>query len=268
MSRVEIHAHFPAELGYRVLKRVDLGRDAANIFQRGQGAPPGWAPMLRAAYQEAPGRHAVQFLPLYAGSVETLLTRLHTGRVAGLLGPEGTALSEAFAIAAAAELESARAEWAAQQEERTALLDRRYSEILKTLQGIRIALWAGVLPPPLRILHCPSLGHHGRAMFVRGERVVAVNLRREWPDALIQIVHEECHPVSDPTVADMSERNTSERNTSERKTSERDTRAGTPGHSQHMRLELAAVELGATVLAQAAPELMDAYAIWRRRYRI
>ena len=253
MSRVACQSHFAAELGYRVLKRVDLGRDAANIFQRGQGAAPDWAPALQAAYQAAPGRHAVQFLPLYAASVEKLLQRLETGRVAGLVGPEGAALSEAISVAIEAELEPARAEWDAHRQERTALVVQRRSEIFETLERLRAALWAGAEPPMLRILHCPSLGLHGRAMSVGGSRVVAVNLQREWRDALIQIFHEECHPISDPTVVE---------------TPGRDTRVGTPGHSHHMRLELAAVELGATVLAEAAPDLMVAYDAWRRRYRI
>ncbi len=46
----------------------------------------------------------------------------------------------------------------------------------------------------------------------------------------------------------------------------RDTRAGTRGFAAHRHAEQRAVALGATVIAEAAPELGAAYAEWTARF--
>jgi hypothetical protein len=110
-------------------------------------------------------------------------------------------------------------------------------------------------PPPLRILDCPALGRAGRATSHAGERIVAVSLATAHPHPLLQVLHEDIHPITDPLFAAEHIRG-------------RDTRSGTAGHAMHHQLELAAIEVGEALVAARAPELHEAYRAWRARLRM
>lgn len=202
---------------YRVLAHLDPGRDAANIFD--PDLPKvAWADALQATY-----RPAWQFLPLIAVSEVELVRRMPTP----LLAAYGEVSIDAGAVPA---------------------FD------VTQLSGLRSALWGERPPPELTVLHVPSLGRHGRAVpHPNGARTVATSLSD--PLALIQVFHEECHPVTDPAVRAAA--------TGAEK---RDTRAGSEGYGVHMALERAAVERGRVVITRARPELGPAYSEWCRRY--
>jgi hypothetical protein len=219
---------------YRVLAHLDLGLDAANLYDPSLPTAD-WAAELRQAYQGCPARLTAQFLPLWGHAAERLL---NDDLLPGLRTPAGArlrvALLHALALVPTREL---------------ALPDT--AALAARLPALRQALWEKKAPPPLLLLHAPALGVHARAVVRRdGLRVVAADLAQ--PLALIQVFHEECHPISDPGV----------------KARGRDTRVGEAGHASHVSLERAAVALGARVLAGAAPDLLPDYDRWRARYGV
>jgi hypothetical protein len=235
--RVEAPLH--AGLHYHVLSHLDLGRDSASIYQP-RPVVPSWVAALSAAYRHSPERLGLQFVPLWTADLEALDGGLGTGPMAA-----------AMRVALDAErpaVESARA-----LDDRAARRQRFEAEVRPDLQRARAWLYGGSAPP-LRILDVPALGAHGRAMAVRGGRVVAVSLAEPSEHIFCQILHEETHPVSDPTVA--------------RSGGRRDTRAGSAGYEAHAALERAAVLKGAEAVAAATPGRADAYARWCARYGI
>ncbi len=215
MIRIECRAD--VDLVFHLLAHLDPGRDAANLFA-GRTAP--WTEALHAAYEPR-----WQWMAL---SEE---------------GPDDAALLPAIDAAAP---EFMRA-WRADAEARHAAIERARAGLVPRLERLRNALGATT---PLRLLHCPSLRHHGRALTERGLRTVATSLDRDLDDALCTVLHEECHPISDPTVPG----------------GPRNTRAGTAGFARHRALEDAAVALGLRIVRDTDPGLLPAYHLWCARY--
>lgn len=240
----------PAELHYHVLAHLDLGRDAASIHDPAIHSKA-WTGSLLAAYRAAPGRLALQFSPLFARSVDELIRGLESAPLRRTEDPADRQLRLEMARALAAEREGLGFSLVARTMELVPLVH----PLLDALEPLRAALWrqSRDSPPSLRLLHCPPLGPHARATSRGRERVVATNLLEPLDHVVCQIFHEETHAVSDPGV---------------RAAPLRDTRAGSPGHSAHMELEWAAVELGQRVLEAEAPALLAAYRQWRRRFRM
>lgn len=230
-----------ADLAWYVLARLDLGKDAASVRDPSLPAAPH---ALLDAYAAAPGRLWLHWAPLWLPDGERELAALAAllDRTPALADPAGRALCALFLDVAR---ESAPAHAARGG-------DPWSGDLLGApIERVRAALWAPGRPPPLRVLHAPSLRGHGRAATVRGARVVATSLSEPHDQVICQILHEETHPVTDPAV---------------RLDGPRDTRAGRAGHDAHQRLERAAVKRTGEALVQAAPELLPAYASWRRRF--
>ena len=216
------------ELAYRVLARLDLGRDAASLYN---GAPARhWTHALLAAYRQDPQAIQLQWLGLAHETAEALIQAVETM-------PESPLRTAILA---------------AVRDELTSLPPQicPAPSFLPRLAPLREAIYAEA-PPPLTLLHVAALGRHGRAATLRGERRVAVDLTQPEEHTLMQILHEECHAVTDREVAASP--------------IPRETRIGTAGYAVHRALEDAAVAYGAVVLAEVAPELMPAYERWRAR---
>jgi hypothetical protein len=234
----------PAALLFRVLARLDLGPDAASLYDPSLPAAP-WTTELAAAYAAAPGRHALQWIALDAPDLATLQSRLQ-----GLTGR----LADVASRALTAEIADALPAWIADTAAAVALAAARAEVLSAPLARLRAALWerAGS-PPPLRVIDVPALRRCGRGL--RGDvHRVAVDLRQDPDHLLCQIFHEEVHVRTDPAVLTGTP------------PVPRDTRAGTPGHAVHAALEDAAVTVGEAVIAARAPEHLAAYHRWRAQW--
>lgn len=243
MSVTFVRWDAPARL-YAALARLDLGPDAASLFDPSLPAVP-WAAGLLEAYRGAPGRLEVHAIGLVTPG--DLQTRLRERPTAGLCDAAGRRLCLALADAMA-ELASSPIEYAAVP-----------NEILAPLTELRDALWerkGGA--PPLTIADCPALRHAGRATSTPGGRVVAVSLAEPAEHVLCQVLHEETHVVTDPVVAGQWSA----------QGPARDTAVGSAGYERHQALETAAVEVGEAVIAARAPGWLGAYHRWRARYGV
>jgi hypothetical protein len=209
------------ELAYRVLARLDLGRDAASIYSGAPARP--WTQALLAAYRQDPQAIQLQWLGLAHETADALIQAVETMRESPLRTAMLTAICD--------ELQS------------LTLFECLVPSFLPRLDTLREAIYAEP-PPPLTLLHVAALGRHGRAATLRGERRVAVDLNQPEDHALMQILHEECHAVTDRELAPSPVL--------------RETRVGTAGYAVHRALEDAAVAYGAVVLAEVAPDLVRA----------
>ena len=234
-----------AALVFRVLSRLDLGADAANLYDPSQPERPWAAPLLQ-AWRAAPRRLYAQVLALRFHEPTELIQRLRWRPPAPLRGEEDQALALALAEAmeaVAAEPRQDRGVWSAAP----------HRPLVEALTELRIALYAGQErdPPPLRVLDCPALGKAGRATSYDGERLVAVSLEQPFEQVLMQVLHEEVHPVTDPLVlADWEDQ------------APRDTRAGSAGHALHQRLEQVAIGATQALLQARAPRWLPAFEGW------
>ncbi|MFT7621561.1 MAG: hypothetical protein ACI9WU_000725 [Myxococcota bacterium] len=210
---------------YHLLAHLDLGRDASNLYDPELPTTP-WVAELRAAYELQ-----WQWAPLSQA------------------GPEAEALLPAIEAAAPPFMER----WGADVMTHTLCVADADEQLLPRLSRLRKALYGEDKPPVLRLIHAPSLRHHGRGLTENKERIVATSLARDLEQALCTVFHEECHPISDPTVRTRSRRG-------------RDTRADSAGFKRHKALEDAAVTLGRRVIQQTDPDLMNAYQTWCARY--
>lgn len=229
---------------YAVLARLNLGADAASIFDA--GLPGGsWVQPLLDAYRAAPGRLVLHAVPLLgAGGVRTVL---EDEPPRGLQDPPGRRL-----CAAALEALDATAAEAVSYAATPV-------EIVEPLQTLRTALWERVGPPPsLTIADCPALGRAGRAAAAAQGRVVAVSLAESPEHVLCQALHEETHAVTDPLV----------RQSWTSAGARRDTAVGSQGYARHQALETAAVEVGDALIAARAPAWSGAYRRWRARFGV
>lgn len=215
---------------YQALARVDARPDAASLYDPALGADP----ELTAAYLAAPGRLAVHGLGL-------LHRDRHQLEVALASPPEPLADAAGRSLC---ELLVARVR--ALPETRAEPPDAaRVERLAEGLRPLRSRLWSGN-PPPLRVLDVPALGRHARGGTVGGERRVAVSFARDDDDLLLQVLHEEVHPVTDPHVPD----------------GPRDTRPGEPGWERHRALEQTALAATEAILELDAPHRLPAFRRW------
>jgi hypothetical protein len=117
--------------------------------------------------------------------------------------------------------------------------------------------------PTLRIIHTPALGYTWRGVrFTRGratenkagERIIAVSIDADPEQLAIQLLHEETHPITDPAVF------------ARHKGVARRTDGKGEGGALHMELEQLVVDVDAAVIEARAPELSEAYAVWRSQF--
>lgn len=222
----------PAALLYHVLAHLDLGRDAASLFDRTLPRRA-WVDDLRAAYAAAPGRLVVHAIALAHDDPIAVLRR------------DGGEL--ATRLADAMEAEDPRYE--------PAFADVPH-HLLEPLEVLRAALHERIgEPPPLTILDCPALRLAGRAASRDGTRVVAVSLAQDPGHVLCQTIHEEIHAVTDPVIRSGF-------------AVAQDTRVDAPGFALHRELERAAIEVGDALIAARMPQWSEAYAKWRKRFAL
>ena len=257
MPELSVHRPLHAQLLYHVLAHLDLGADAASLYDPELPLRP-WVPGLLKAYCAAPERLAVHGLPLQAPDLPALMAALEPGATAALADVAGQTLADR--LAAAMDAERARVELRQGQTTQQAEACRvQAMELLNdALPRLRRALWSGACEVPrLRVLDCDALlrqgGTHGRATMVAGEQVVALSLAASPGQVLCQLLHEEVHSVTDPEVL-------------RGHAGARDTRAGSDGFDLHRRLERAAVERGQQLVDDAESAFRQSYALWRERH--
>jgi hypothetical protein len=249
---IEVTRPLVPELCYHVLSHLDLGRDAASMFRRRDEPRSAWVEPLRHAYLAAPGRLSIHVAPLGCRDLDALRDALARVAIGGLDG----ALRAALLAAVQAEWEGVERRWRDGAAEGAARAVAIGALLRHRLQPLREHLWSGLgqLAPPLEVLDCDALLSapftFGRGATVRGRRLVAVSLAADAEHVLLQILHEEIHPVSDPAV------------TGPRRGAARDTRARSEGYGLHIELERVAVELGWALLEARDPALLPAYRRW------
>ncbi len=238
-----------AALAYHVLAHLDLGRDAANLFDDTLPPRP-WVAGLHAAYLAASGRLAVHAAPLAYG--DSLVQRLRAGAPASLRDGPGRALAHAFAAAIECEAPQFLPAW--DREDACSLVEVA-NAIGEPLARLRGALWERSGEPlPLLVVHCPALGRHARATRRDDASIVAADFTQSIEWLACQVLHEEIHAITDTAVL------------AGRDASARDTRVGTPGFRLHAELERTAIEVGDALVRARAPEWIGAYAHWRAAF--
>ncbi len=241
-----------AALCYHVLAHLDLGRDAASVFDATLPDHP-WVAALREAYLEAPGRLGLQMIGLRCPRAS--LAALCDDPPASLSDEAGRRLLDRFFRAAEAEREVFMAGWERLRETAEARLVQLEAALTEPLQLLRGALWERMgAPPPLTVLDCPALDRAGRGASTDHGRVVAVCCQAPLEHLLCQILHEEIHPVTDPLLR------------KDGLVGSQDTRAGSPGYTVHAALERTALEVGEALILARAPRWAAAYRTWRARF--
>ena len=237
-------------LAYHVLSHLDLGSDAANLFIARE-PEPAWVAPLRAAWSAAPGRLVLHGQPLAYDDVDVWLDALEAAPPASLEDEAGLALRDAFVAAARAEAPAFLETW----ERQPAHLAKVSARLGPALHRLRERLHqAHGAPPPLVVLDCPALGGRGRATSLGGARMVATSLVEDEGHVLMQLLHEEVHPITDPIVrAEYAD------------APARDTKVGSPGWALHAALEQTVVSATDAFLRARAPELVHDFGRWRAR---
>ncbi|MEM6931585.1 MAG: hypothetical protein AAF602_31935, partial [Myxococcota bacterium] len=223
---------------YAVLAASDLGDDVAGLDGARLDTP--WAEAIGRAWPRAQGRLALQGLGLTHLELDALLAALASPPDPLRDGP-GRTLCSAVRDGL-------------QQLDPPTGFGTAPDTLLSDLQALREQLWAprGLRPPPLVLLDVPALGRRARATTVDGERRIATSLAMPPDHVLMQVLHEEMHPVTDPLV--LAELGHS--------LADRDTRPGARGFALHQRLEQTAVEATAAFLNARAPEHLGAFERW------
>lgn len=241
-------------LAFHVLAHLDLGRDAASLFDPCLPDRP-WRDALGRAYAGARGRLAIHALPLQRP--DELEEALRHDPPPALRDPGGRALASSMADALAAERPAFMARLEARSASDRARLELIRREILPDLLRLREGLWERhAAPPPLRVFDCRALGMAGRGAGGLAGRVVAVSLTEPAGHVLCQVLHEEVHAVTDPVVVGAQG------------SALRDTRSDAPGFAVHRVLEQAAVDVGEALVMARAPRWSEAYVRWRARFGI
>lgn len=215
--------------GFRVFSGVDLGLDAATQFEAGQPVPP-WAAELAEAWNLAPGRLSLVAEILRHREVGSLRAALESPP-APLRDGAGQALVRVF-LGGLTETEES--------------LPELPGQLARDLEQLRGLLYRDRQPPPLRVLHAPALGRRGRAMQVGEERRVAVSLLEKREHIVMQVLHEEVHPLTDPLVEGP----------------QGDTRKDSEGWSLHQEREQLAVAATEAFLLQKAPGWIGPFRAW------
>lgn len=228
-------------LAFHVLAHLDLGKDAANLYDPRLPSRP-WVAPLRAAWEAAPGRLSLHALALRPREIGRLLQIL-ADPPAPLADLPGRDLCAAFAAGVQAESARFLAGW---QEE---IAPATAEALLAPLTHLRDLLWSHQTAPPprLRVLDCPALGFAGRGTREGGTQVVAISLAAGVEHALQQALHELMHVITDPHVPGEGPR---------------DTRQGSEGFARHAALERVAVAATEAFLRQRAPEHVAGFERW------
>jgi hypothetical protein len=251
MSAVRWAREVEPALVLHVLAHLDLGRDAASIYDETLPERE-WVAGLREAYAAAPGRLQVHAVGLRHREG---LEGLREAPPPGLRDAAGRRLLERLIDAMASEREGFVAAWMASAAEAEARRSEVADRITEPLEALRRALWEQHGdPPPLTVLDCAALGLAGRGAGDRSGRIVAVSLAAPIDHLLCQILHEEIHPVTDPVVRETM------------RSTAQDTRPDTAGHALHAAIEHTAIEVGEALIQARAPEWTAAYARWRGRF--
>ncbi len=233
-------AQWPAaSLWFGIWAGVDLGDDRANSYLSATGTPT-WAPAIAEAWTRTPNALSILALGLQFEAIDELEQALIV---------RGGALCEALLAAIRAEREGFEQGWAMTARLRAQRLDG-VSAQLETLHRWRQWLWTVKgPPPPLLLLDVPALGAQARAATVGERRVVAADLGRAEDLLLLQILHEEVHPITDPVVLRDF-------------TQARETQPGTPGFVVHRELERVAVAATEAFLKARDPQWIPAFERW------
>lgn len=234
---------------YRVLRTIDAGADAANIHA---DADPLDEELTR-AYLRAGMRERLiaQVAPLcFIDDPASLVAASARGEVGPWRSWSGDRLVADLAARARQRPDSA-----------PILRELAPPPWVERFLELREALYERVEHADVIVLNVPALTAssgftHGRAVSIGGGRVVAVSFDAEDSFALIQALHEEIHPITDPPI--------------------REIFAGvaqrTDGHGEggvlHAELERAAVHVGAALIQARDPALMPAYERWCARYHM
>jgi hypothetical protein len=91
---------------------------------------------------------------------------------------------------------------------------------------------------------------------VADQHLVAVAFAAPKEQVLCQVLHEELHRKTDSAVR------------AAHNGESQDTHHDSHGYQLHRQLEQAAVEAGQRLMEREAPELLTAYAAWRRRHSV
>ncbi|MGC6494038.1 MAG: radical SAM protein [Myxococcota bacterium] len=238
---ITVHVDAAAARGFEVFARADLGPDVAGLFDAARG-PGAWSEAFSEAWHATPQRVMLQGELLLHDTADALLQVLRAPR-GRLDTTEGRALCDAFLQA-----------W--EQVEAPEPPASRVDDAWPELQALRELLYAAQgAPPPLKLLHVPALGGRARAtQRACGTRVVATDLAQPRAHVVLQVLHEEVHPITDPIVMEEWDDAVS-----------RDTRPGTRGYALHQALESTAVAATEALLQQRAPDWMPAFSAWKTR---
>lgn len=251
MSAIRWAREVEPALVFHVLAHLDLGRDAASIYDETLPERE-WVEGLREAYAAAAGRLQVHAVGL---RFREGIDGLREMPPPGLRDAAGRRLLERLIDAMSSEREAFVEAWVASEAEAEVRRAEVVAEIAEPLAVLRRALWEQRgEAPALTVLDCPALGLAGRGANDPLGRVVAVSLAVPAEHILCQILHEEIHPVTDPVIRETMP------------STAQDTRAGTTGYALHAALEHAAVEVGEALIQARAPEWSDAYTRWRCRF--
>lgn len=251
-SSLELVRVASVALAYHVLAHLDLGRDAASLFDPRLPDRP-WCRRMLQAYFAAPGRLVMHALPLlHSDDLEEVLRE---GAPQRLRDADDRALARLFAEAMDAEREGFLSAFEASAADDASRVEAVQQGIGSELGCLRRALWERQgEAPPLRVYDCRALGLAGRGASTTQGRAVAVSLAAPVEHILCQVLHEEVHAITDPAVRMGMGGHP------------RDTRAGSPGHAIHQALEQAAIEVGAALIEARAPAWSAAYGRWRDRF--
>jgi hypothetical protein len=251
MSGIRWAREVEPALVFHVLAHLDLGRDAASVYDETLPERE-WVAGLAEAYAAAPGRLAVHAMGLWhRGGIEGL----REAPPPGLRDAAGRRLLERLLDAMASVRDEFMRGWEASGSEADARRAEVAAQIGEPLDVLRRALWEQHgEPPSLTVLDCPALGLAGRGANDPHGHIVAVSLAAPTDHLLCQILHEEIHPVTDPVIRETMP------------STPQDTRTGTPGHALHAALEHAAIEVGEALILARAPQWLAAYALWRSRW--
>ncbi len=239
---------------YRLLAHLDLGQDAACVHDATLISKE-WVEPLRLAYQAAPGRLSLQAHALAHAGVDGWLSALTERPPASLQDEAGRHLIACVSRAADAERDDFDDWWTQTRAELSQRTVAVGGQLAQPLARLRDRLWEAQnrAAPPLVVVDAPALGAAGRATTVGEERVVAVSFAQPLAHVLMQVLHEEVHPITDPLVL------------AELGGVERDTHAQGAGFGVHQALEQTAVMATEAFLTQRAPELMPDFRRWHQQ---
>lgn len=241
-----------AGIYYLILSELDLGRDAANLFRPDlvdlSGLSESVRQRLLTTYLKTPNRIIAQILPLLVNEGPAFKRLLARG-VPPLSDPCGKELLAQLLDA----IEIVEPNFRPAD-------SRDVSSLVTRLDDLRSHLWAPDRSPPLELWDCPALlvgtGTRARATQRKDRHIIALSFDALDEEFLIQVLHEDTHPLTDPPIRAGFEGVS------------QDTQAGSVGFQLHRALETAVVERNQELFEEHAKDLLEPYMRWRRRMSI